>query len=42
MSMSLVHYVAGREFETAEEAEEWLSYAIAQQYEDIEKQSGVV
>ncbi|XP_065838862.1 death-associated protein kinase 1-like isoform X2 [Oscarella lobularis] len=41
MSMSLVHYVAGREFETAEEAEEWLSYAIAQQYEDIEKQSGV-
>ena len=35
------HYVAGREFETAEESDDWLSYAIVQKSQAIEKESGV-
>ena len=34
-----IHFVAGREFETAEEADEWLSYLVVQKKEDIEKES---
>ncbi|XP_065844724.1 serine/threonine-protein phosphatase 6 regulatory ankyrin repeat subunit A-like [Oscarella lobularis] len=35
----LFHYVAGRDFERAEEADYWLSYAIAQKNQHIEKES---
>ncbi|XP_065838567.1 death-associated protein kinase 1-like [Oscarella lobularis] len=38
---SLIHYVAGREFDSAEEADNWLSYAIVQKNEDIEEESDV-
>ncbi|XP_065839061.1 serine/threonine-protein phosphatase 6 regulatory ankyrin repeat subunit C-like [Oscarella lobularis] len=34
--LSLLHYVAEREFERAEEADEWLSYAIVQKNQVIE------
>ncbi|XP_065838510.1 death-associated protein kinase 1-like isoform X2 [Oscarella lobularis] len=37
--LSLFHYVAGREFETAEEANDWLSYAIVQKNQDIDMKS---
>ncbi|XP_065839207.1 death-associated protein kinase dapk-1-like isoform X2 [Oscarella lobularis] len=37
--LSLFHYVAGREFDSAEEADDWLSYAIVQKNQDIEKKS---
>ncbi|XP_065839117.1 death-associated protein kinase 1-like isoform X3 [Oscarella lobularis] len=37
--LSLSHYVAGREFDSAEEADDWLSYAIVQKNQDIEKKS---
>ncbi|XP_065839200.1 inversin-B-like isoform X2 [Oscarella lobularis] len=38
-NLSLVHYVAEREFETAEEADEWLSYTLKQKNQHIEKSS---
>ena len=34
--------MAGREFDSAEEADNWLSYAIVQKNEDIEEESDVV
>ena len=33
--------MAGREFETAQEADEWLSYALVQKEQDIEMESRV-
>ncbi|XP_065839231.1 death-associated protein kinase 1-like isoform X3 [Oscarella lobularis] len=36
----LIHYVAGREFDSAELADEWLSYALGQNNQDIQKESG--
>ena len=32
-----IHYVAGREFETADEADEWLSYLVVDRNENIDK-----
>ncbi|XP_065844346.1 death-associated protein kinase 1-like isoform X2 [Oscarella lobularis] len=37
--LSLVHYVAGRVFESAEEADKWLSYALLQKNQHIEAKS---
>ncbi|XP_065843828.1 putative ankyrin repeat protein RF_0381 [Oscarella lobularis] len=37
--LSLLHYVAGREFGSAEEADDWLGYAIVQKNQDVEKES---
>ncbi|XP_065838716.1 death-associated protein kinase 1-like isoform X1 [Oscarella lobularis] len=37
--LSLLHYVAGREFETSEEADAWLSCALEQRNQDIENNS---
>ena len=34
--------MAGREFETTEEADEWLSYATVQEYGDFDKDAGLV
>ncbi|XP_065839335.1 death-associated protein kinase 1-like [Oscarella lobularis] len=34
-----IHLVAGREFETAEKADEWLSYLVVQEKEGIEKEA---
>ncbi|XP_065839111.1 delta-latroinsectotoxin-Lt1a-like [Oscarella lobularis] len=39
--LSLIHYVAGREFDSAEEADDWLSYALVQKNQGIEKRSGL-
>ncbi|XP_065836858.1 serine/threonine-protein phosphatase 6 regulatory ankyrin repeat subunit B-like [Oscarella lobularis] len=39
IGLSILHYVAGREFETAEEADEWVSYALVQKEQDIEMES---
>ncbi|XP_065839077.1 death-associated protein kinase 1-like [Oscarella lobularis] len=33
---SAIHYAAGKKFETAEEADEWLSYVVLQRNQDIE------
>ena len=32
-----IHYVAGREFETADEADEWLSYLVFDKNENLDK-----
>ena len=40
--LSLLHYVSGREFGSAEEADDWLGYAIVQKNQDIEKESFLV
>ena len=37
--MTIVHYVAGREYETAKEANEWLSYVLEQPNQQKEKPS---
>ena len=39
MDLSVLHYVVGREFKTAGEADEWLSYALVQKNQDIEEKS---
>ncbi|XP_065838541.1 death-associated protein kinase 1-like isoform X3 [Oscarella lobularis] len=39
--LSFFHYVAGREFESAEKADEWLSYALLQKNRHIEEESEV-
>ncbi|XP_065845817.1 uncharacterized protein [Oscarella lobularis] len=39
--LPLIHYVAGREFDSAEEADDWLSYAIVQKNQHIELKSEV-
>ncbi|XP_065839024.1 putative ankyrin repeat domain-containing protein 19 [Oscarella lobularis] len=38
--LSLFHYLAGREFETAKEADDWLSFALVQKNQGIEKEAG--
>ncbi|XP_065839213.1 death-associated protein kinase 1-like isoform X2 [Oscarella lobularis] len=40
--LSLFHYVAGREFDSAEEADDWLTYAIVQKNQVIEKESDLI
>ncbi|XP_065838506.1 death-associated protein kinase 1-like [Oscarella lobularis] len=39
--LSLLHYLAGREFETAKEADDWLRFAVEQKNQSIEKEAGV-
>ena len=35
--LDAIHYVAGREFKTAEDADDWLSYLVVDRNENIDK-----
>ncbi|XP_065838957.1 death-associated protein kinase 1-like isoform X3 [Oscarella lobularis] len=39
-NVASIHYVAGREFETAEEANEWLSYVVLEREENVNEPTG--